>query len=391
MRGVGYLIPVALVAASTACAVRRPRHSGRSGTAALLVGFGAASVPGWLMGCLAALTAFTWWSGDLLTPLGLVGLVLAVGALAGLALVVAASGRPTRAAVARAFSASGLSAELPAAGRDTLLVPRATPGNVLLPFRRRRGDVERIRDVSYGPDPRRHRLDLYRSRETPPTGPVLVHFHGGHFVSGRRDRESLPLLYHLAAAGWIAVSADYALGGAAAFPQAHVDAKRAIAWVREHIARYGGDPAQVVVAGNSAGAHLALFAALTADEARYQPGFEHARTAVAAAVGLGGYYGPLLADRPDSAVAAHVHAAAPPVLLLHGENDPVVPAEAARRLAHQLTSVSRAAVVHATLPRAGHNLDYFHSSRTRAVIAAVAGFSRGALSAAPTDPQEAQP
>jgi hypothetical protein len=47
-----------------------------------------------------------------------------------------------------------------------------------------------------------------------------------------------------------------------------------------------------VIAGDSAGEHLAPFARLTANDPTNQPGFEHADTTVTAVVGLGGYYGP---------------------------------------------------------------------------------------------------
>ena len=217
-----------------------------------------------------------------------------------------------------------------------------------------------------------------------------MHFHGGRFVSGSKDREALPLLYHLAAAGWVTVSADYGLAPAGEFPQAHVDAKRVLAWVQEQIADQGGDPARVIVTGNSAGAHLALFAALTSDDPRYQPGFEGARTGVAAAIGLGGYYGPLSADRPDSSVAAHARDDAPPLLLIHADRDPVVPAQDVRHLAETLRGRSRAPVVHAALPGTVHSLGYARSAQTRAINAAVDVFCARALGFAGHDSPRAR-
>ena len=66
--------------------------------------------------------------------------------------------------------------------------------------------------------------------------------------------------------------------------------KRAIAWIREHVAEYGGDPDFIVVTGGSAGGHLRALAALTANEPEYQPGFEDADTTVQAAVPYYGVY-----------------------------------------------------------------------------------------------------
>ena len=69
-------------------------------------------------------------------------------------------------------------------------------------------------------------------------------------------------------------------------PDAIVDVKLALAWIREHIAEYGGDPDRVVVSGGSAGGHLAAMAALTVNDPEYQPGFESADTSVLACVPL---------------------------------------------------------------------------------------------------------
>ncbi len=64
-----------------------------------------------------------------------------------------------------------------------------------------------------------------------------------------------------------------------------------ISWARGHAAEYGADPSLLIVAGSSAGAHLAAMAALTPNDPAFQPGFEDADTAVSAAVCLYGYYG----------------------------------------------------------------------------------------------------
>ena len=69
-----------------------------------------------------------------------------------------------------------------------------------------------------------------------------------------------------------------------------VDVKRAIAWVRDNIADYGGDPDYLVVTGGSAGGHLAALAALTPGDPAFQPGFEEADTSVQAAVPFYGVY-----------------------------------------------------------------------------------------------------
>jgi acetyl esterase/lipase len=73
---------------------------------------------------------------------------------------------------------------------------------LLLPLsRRRRRDVERVVDIPYGAAGRRNLLDLYRHRARPSSGPVLLHLHGGGYTQGRKNTQSLPLLYRLASQG----------------------------------------------------------------------------------------------------------------------------------------------------------------------------------------------
>ncbi len=73
------------------------------------------------------------------------------------------------------------------------------------------------------------------------------------------------------------------------FPAQLIDVKRAIAWVKEHIAEYGGDTDRIVITGGSAGGHLSSLAALTPNAPEYQPAFEHVDTSVMACID---FYGP---------------------------------------------------------------------------------------------------
>ena len=57
-------------------------------------------------------------------------------------------------------------------------------------------------------------------------------------------------------------------------PDHIIDVKKAIGWVKQEISKYGGDPARIVIAGQSSGAHLAALSALTPNDPGFQPGFE---------------------------------------------------------------------------------------------------------------------
>jgi acetyl esterase/lipase len=239
-----------------------------------------------------------------------------------------------------------------------------------------RHDVERVANLSYGDAGKRNRLDVYRHRSRPSGGPTLMYFHGGTFRSGRKHREARPLLYRLASQGWVCVSANYRLSPAARFPDHHIDAKKVIAWVREHGPKYGADPAVVLVAGSSAGGHLAAMAALTPNDPAFQPGFEHADTSVTASVCLYGYYGSLDTSRwPPSSPEAYIRADAPPFFVAHGDRDTVVLVEDSRRFAGRLRSASSNPVVYAELPGAQHGFDLFHSIRFETVVDAVEAFA----------------
>src|SRR5699024_9791242 len=120
--------------------------------------------------------------------------------------------------------------------------------------------------------------------------PVLLHVHGGMWMGSDKRYEALPLLYRMARRGWVCVSINYRLCPKDPFPAQIIDVKRAIAWTREHIAGYGGDPSFIAVTGGSAGGHLAALAALTPGAREFQPGFETAETTVQAAVPQYGIY-----------------------------------------------------------------------------------------------------
>jgi acetyl esterase/lipase len=277
--------------------------------------------------------------------------------------------------------------------------PRIPLRSLTLPFRWRHKDVKRTRNVAYGPHGHRNKLDIYQPREEGSGRPVLFQIHGGGWVVGDKREQAIPLMLHMAARGWVCVAANYRLSPRATFPDHLVDLKKALAWIREHIAEYGGDPDFVVVTGGSAGGHLTALVGLTQNDPELQPGFEDADTSVAAAIPYYGVYDfvndfgiKVNEDRarfflqrvvmkcsrdenPDlwrkASPQALVSPDDPPFFVIHGRYDTLVNVEEARRFVAKLRECSKSPVVYAELPGAQHAFDIFPSLRTGHVVRAV--------------------
>lgn len=222
--------------------------------------------------------------------------------------------------------------------------------------------VRYIPDLAYGEVPgfRPLELDLYRPDVASPV-PVIVHVYGGGWRRGSR-RHPLPRLgadfyQRLAGQGFAVAAVDYRLSGEAGYPAALEDVRAAVGWVRKQAADYGLDAGRVFLWGDSAGGHLALMTALTGADVQgvvaWFPVTDLAGLAagVAAAGGVPDpgpesrealFLGAPATDVPDLAREAspvvHASAAAPPVLLLHGAADDLVPPAQSIRLAGALTA-----------------------------------------------------
>ncbi|MBV9513724.1 MAG: alpha/beta hydrolase [Mycobacteriaceae bacterium] len=266
----------------------------------------------------------------------------------------------------------------------------------------RRRYVERNNVVRYGPHGRANRADVWRKRDLPRDGqaPVLVQIPGGAWMIGMRRPQAYPLMSHLADRGWVCVSVGYRVAPWHTWPDHIVDVKRALAWVKEHIAEYGGDPDFVAITGGSAGGHLASLAALTPNDPAFQPGFEEADTSVVAAVPIYGRYDWYSVDGEgrrefvaflqnyvvkksftkcrqvyvDASSIARVHSDAPPFFVLHGQDDSIIPVQEARDFVRELGDVAKRPVLYAELPHAQHAFDMYGSPRAHQSAEAVAQF-----------------
>jgi acetyl esterase/lipase len=375
---IGYLVGVAVIGLGTWFALVPPRWGRAFGRMSFLFGPVVNELPFLAIYLLVISTLPAVAEGNFDVSGAIVALALAALTATGLGVVIGRA-LQTSAVVERALDEglgsgwrSGVDAARGAHANRRLPIARI----LLAPLFLRVRDVQRIANVSYGDAGSGNRLDVYRHRSDRAGGPVLIHLHGGHFDSGRKDREARPLLYRLASQGWLCISADYRLA-----PDARplIDAKKAIAWAHEHAAAYGGDSTRVFVAGSSAGAHLAAMSALTPREPAFQPGFEDADTSIAAAICLGGYYGNALAGTPSSPLD-RVGADAPPFFLAHGDRDTLAPMKGAQRLTEELRKATSSPVVYAVLPGGHHTFDLVHSIRFDSLINGIESFTDWVIS-----------
>jgi acetyl esterase len=122
--------------------------------------------------------------------------------------------------------------------------------------------VERLRNLSYGPD-RAHTLDVWRPSVREEALPVVLYVHGGAFRSLSKDTHWLMGLAY-ARRNMVVFNVNYRLATRYKYPAAPADVCRAYAWVVANAARFGGDVRRLVLAGESAGGNLVTTLAIAA-------------------------------------------------------------------------------------------------------------------------------
>jgi acetyl esterase/lipase len=188
--------------------------------------------------------------------------------------------------------------------------------------------------------------------------PAILWLHGGGWRIG--SKEEGPLTAELASQGFVVASANYRLSGEAPFPAAIEDAKCAVRYLRANSAKYGIDPNRIGVAGSSAGGHLALLVATAHESAGLEGsgGWNGESSRVSAALS---WFGPtdfgvgpaafengtgfsiriFLGGDPEQKPENYKKASPvnwvawddPPLLLIHGNKDTVVPFDQSARMA----------------------------------------------------------
>jgi acetyl esterase/lipase len=390
-----------LGALNTANAYRPLRRKGYGGVLAFMTGQPTSEAPLATLAAQAVAAAGFAACGGLRTPAGKAALAVNAAswaALAGLHVEARRVGGVLDGALADGLG-PGYRGEVPPETADE---PPLTITQMTLPRFGNRKAFRASRGVAYGDAGPAHHLDVWRAADLPSDAraPVVVQVHGGGWVIGAKEVQGEVLLSEMARRGWVGVSINYRLSPRATWPDQIVDVKRALAWVKEHIAEHGGDPGFVAITGGSAGGHLTALAALTPSEPAFQPGFESSDTTVQAAVPFYGVYdvadlagtgrreivdlwersvmkqrSTVERDRWEQACPiTHVLPDAPPMFVLHGTNDTLVPVEQARTFVERLRAVSRQPVVYAELPGAQHGFELFASTRAHHTVRAVARF-----------------
>lgn len=225
-------------------------------------------------------------------------------------------------------------------------------------------------------------LDVYPAEGGAKPLGLIVWVHGGAWRAGSR---ASPDLLGLTARGWALASVDYRLSTVARFPAQVFDIKAALRHLRAHAAEYGVAGAPFVIAGSSAGAHLAALVGVSNGESELEGSVGNELQTSSDVQAIVSLYGAsnltsilgqssphglsvrvpaldlLLGGQPDAQPALaklaspvfHVDASDPPLLMFHGEQDDQMPIQQSRELqaAYQKAGLSAQLEV---VPGAGH-------------------------------------
>ncbi|WP_025684881.1 alpha/beta hydrolase [Paenibacillus maysiensis] len=178
--------------------------------------------------------------------------------------------------------------------------------------------------------------------------PAVMYIHGGGWNGGDKQNYGGQVWNaSLAQQGFVAINVNYRFSSQAIFPAQIIDLKDAVQWIRAHAERYGIHPGRIGVWGHSAGGHLAALLGTSGDHSPWEKG--EISTAVQAACSVSGGMDLIaLAEYGNDAEAAligatlenihehkeladlacpmtHIHEHMPPFLIIHGEEDAIVP------------------------------------------------------------------
>jgi acetyl esterase/lipase len=394
----------------SAATALRPGRRGLSAALAFPVGWAAGELAGQAIFIEAGLIVLLWWWGWPSTAwLGSAVFVLAVIVLvenAALIVIQFLSRRVVRRAMEEATDRP---LTVPHPRED--LFGRWWRTALQVPFHPR--DMQLHRNVVYGPQSR-HRLDVWRLSTTPTDAPVIFYLHGGAWTFGDKREQGRPMLHEFVRRGWIVVASNYRLAPRFPWPAQIEDATRVLGWIKKNIATYGGDPDRVVIAGGSAGGHLASLVALSADDPTWRPA-EMADLEDWTVRGALSFYGVLEMTGDEMhwrglgrgllrllerrvvqlpfqhneelyrSISPHerITAQSPPFFVVQGVNDTLVEVGVARAFVAKFRAVAFTPIYYVELPFTQHAFDLTASPRTSATTRAAIAFAQAVVTPRP--------
>src|SRR5688572_1755734 len=253
-----------------------------------------------------------------------------------------------------------------------------------------------LRNIEYArADEHLLKLDLHLPRGRV-RSPLIVWVHGGAWRSG--SKSNMPLA-RIVEEGYAVASVDYRLSTQAKFPAQIHDIKAAIRFLRGHSREWGTQPKKIVIAGDSAGAHLATLVGVSNGNKELEGEIGNDRSQSSDVQGIISFYGAanlttilaqstphglkvrvpalelLLGDQPTNVVELarlasplfHVDHHDPPLLLFHGDQDPQMPINQAHEL-HGAYRSAKAPVEFEVVHGAGHGGAQFYDVERLAVV-----------------------
>lgn len=200
------------------------------------------------------------------------------------------------------------------------------------------------KDLIYGIKDRQ-RLNVFSLKNSSEPKPVVVFFYGGSWIQGDKDMYRF-MGEALSSLDMVVVIADYRLYPQVKFPEFVMDGAETLAWVKENISQYGGDPDQVFVMGHSAGAHIA---ALLSFDRKYLKDVGLPNDYIKGFIGLSGPYDflpftsevnkKIFAPEENYQLSQPIHfvdGKDPRALLIHGRNDRTVGIHNSRNLSQKI-------------------------------------------------------
>ncbi len=256
--------------------------------------------------------------------------------------------------------------------------------------------TKEMRNISYVKDGHeRQKLDLFLPprRGTAPV-PLIIWVHGGAWLEGSKDQcPAIRLLYN----GYAVASLGYRLSQTATFPAQIQDCKAAIRWLRVHAKENGIRPDRFGAWGSSAGGHLVALLGTAGDVKEFEVGENpEVSSRVQAVVDFFGptdftmmeeqdskewgkmdhndpnapeakLIGGAVQENKDKASAAnpitYVTRDDPPMLIVHGDHDPLVP-HGQSVLLEQALKKAGVEVTLKIIPNGGHGSGFPHDVRS---------------------------